>query len=94
MSPLAAHQPWCDPARHYDGTQVCFSTHLVVREQISTFLQYIPGDGTTTAVFGEEGGLLLDRAALRPLAMALLAHDATLNGDPDLARYYRTEAGA
>jgi hypothetical protein len=48
--------------------------------------------GTQLNLIAGLGGLSLDADQIRPFAMALLACDATLNGDLDAAGYYQAEA--
>lgn len=94
---VAAHQPWCDPAQHATGSPSCLSASLNIEAHgISSFLQHTE-DGTQAAVFVGAMVVLVEPAALHPLAMALLAHHNTLTGDHVAAEYYRhaaTQAGA
>lgn len=101
------HRTWCDPAaeqpnpnRHlcttspirldfgFTGPAIDFVADLTLR------LSDDPYDGVTAplALNDATTGFTLVPGQLRPLAMALLALDATLNGDADLACYYRAEA--
>lgn len=99
--------PWCSPSEHYDdpadGPSSCYNTPLrldfgdrgpredAVSEAVFS-LQRHKGTDLLTVMAGF--GMSLDPDQIKPIAMAMLATDALLKGDLDLAHYYETQAHA
>jgi len=104
--PADNHAAWCSPAEHYEdpdepGAGSCYNTPIrlnfgdrgphedAVTEAVFS-LQRHKGNTQLTVMAGF--GMSLEPDQIKPMAMALLATDALLHGDLDLARYYELQA--
>ncbi|HXT90121.1 MAG TPA: hypothetical protein VN714_12785 [Trebonia sp.] len=99
--------PWCDPSEHHndgdDATDICFNTLLRLDfgdrgpyedAVVDATLSLQRHEGRTLVNLLGGFGMSLDPDQIRPMAMALLAVDATLNGDTVAAAFYTGEAQA